>query len=111
MQKVYIGRHAEMEALRQKVERSQLELDKLGATLQQIEAYNDQLKSEIAISRRATYAGEEHVVRAEKIKKQQDVLITQLQQRLKQSTNKLALVKAQLSGLSPCFFLLELHCK
>ena len=44
----------------------QKELDALAGTLKQIEAYNEQMKSEIAVTRRATYVAEESVAKAEK---------------------------------------------
>ena len=81
---------------RLKVERFQLELDKLNGTLKQIEAYNEQMKNEIAVTRRATYVAEESVSKLEKEKKDQDVLIDNLQEQLKQSHQQLALYEAQL---------------
>lgn len=57
----------------------QRELDRLGSTLRQIEAYNESMKSEIAVTRRAAYAAEEAVQKLEKEKMQQDYLIDDLQ--------------------------------
>jgi septal ring factor EnvC (AmiA/AmiB activator) len=65
------------------VEKFQTELDKLNGTLKQIEAYNEQMKGEIAVTRRATYVAEEAVTRLEKDKKDQDYLIDTLQEQLK----------------------------
>eukprot|EP00793_Prasinoderma_coloniale_P004897 PRCOL_00000658-RA len=73
----------------------QKELDALAATLKQIEAYNEQMKSEIAVTRRATYVAEESVVKAEKEKAEQDVLIDGLQEQLKALHQRLALYEAQ----------------
>jgi hypothetical protein len=60
----------------------QRELDRLGATLRQIEAYNESMKGEIAVTRRAAYAAEEAMQKLEKEKQQQDYLIDDLQVRL-----------------------------
>ena len=57
----------------------QRELDRLGATLLQIEAYNESMKSEIAVTRRAAYAAEEAVQKLEKEKISQDYLISDVQ--------------------------------
>lgn len=44
------------------------ELDALNETIRQIEQYNEQVKSEIAISRRATYKVEQNIQELEKEK-------------------------------------------
>lgn len=54
------------------VDKYQLELDRLSATLKQIEEYNEQMKSEIAATRRAAYAAEGAVSKLEKEKMEQD---------------------------------------
>jgi DNA repair exonuclease SbcCD ATPase subunit len=53
------------------------------ATLRQIEAYNEEMKSEIAVTRRATYKAEEAVQQLEREKARQDDLIDKLQESLK----------------------------
>lgn len=73
----------------------QKELDALAGTLKQIEAYNEQMKSEIAVTRRATYVAEESVAKAEKEKQEQDLLIDGLQEELKALHQRLALYEAQ----------------
>lgn len=65
--------------LHPQAEAVQKELDKLGSTLRQIQAYNDSMKGEIAVTRRAAYAAEEAVQKLEKEKMQQDYLIDDLQ--------------------------------
>ncbi len=55
------------------VEKHQMELDRLGATLKQIETYNEEMKSEIAVTRRAAYAAEGAVQKLEKEKLHQDL--------------------------------------
>ena len=81
-----------------KVSRFQNELDKLAGTLKQIEAYNEQMKNEIAVTRRATYVAEESVVKMEKEKKEQDMLIDMLQEQMKQQHQQLSLYEAQLEA-------------
>jgi hypothetical protein len=57
----------------------QRELDRLGSNLQQVEAYNESMKSEIAVTRRAAYAAEEAMQKLEKEKQHQDYLIDDMQ--------------------------------
>lgn len=83
---------------RTKVERFQSELDKLAATLKQIEAYNEQMKSEIAVTRRAAYAAEEAAQKLEKDKLKQDFRIETLQETMKSMHQQLALYNAQLEA-------------
>ena len=58
---------------RARVEKHQMELDRLGATLKQIETYNEEMKGEIAVTRRAAYAAEGAVQQLEKEKLRQDL--------------------------------------
>lgn len=74
----------------------QSELDKLGTMLREIERHNEQMRAEIAVTRRATYAAEEAAQRIEKEKKGQDSLIDRLQETLKQHNQQIALFKAQI---------------
>eukprot|EP00775_Hariotina_reticulata_P007189 gene7189-7403_t len=80
----------------QRAEIVQRELDKLGTTLRQIEAYNESMKGDIAVTRRAAYAAEEAVQKLEKEKQHQDFLIDDLQENLKSLHQQLALYSAQL---------------
>lgn len=77
------------------VEQHQLELDRLGATLKQVEAYNEAMKGEIAVTRRAAYAAEAAVSKLEKDKLEQDFRIDELQDRLKGLQQQLQLYTAQ----------------
>jgi len=65
------------------VEKQQLELDRLAATLKQVEAYNENMKGEIAVTRRAAYAVEGAVTALEKEKMEQDFRVDTLQENLK----------------------------
>jgi hypothetical protein len=89
----------------------QRELDRLGATLRQIEAYNESMKGEIAVTRRAAYAAEEAMQKLEKEKQQQDYLIDDLQVRLQPGVvvvlaqpqkYRLARLSSRLGGGWPC---------
>ncbi|MEW5316880.1 MAG: hypothetical protein WDW38_008222 [Sanguina aurantia] len=57
---------------RGQVEKFQSELDRLSATLKQIEGYNEAMKGEIAVTRRAAYAAEEAASKQERAKMVQD---------------------------------------
>ena len=81
---------------RAKAENYQGELDQLATTLRQVEAYNEQMKSEIAVTRRATYKAEESITALESGKRQQDTLIDGLNEKLKRAQEELALTEAQL---------------
>ena len=60
------------------------------------EAYNEQMKSEIAVTRRATYVAEETVSKLEKDKKDQDLYIDSMQENLKRLHQHSQLYEAQL---------------
>lgn len=61
------------------VQDKQQKLDSLASSLKQIEKYNEQMNSEIAVKRREAYATEEAVQKLEKEKMEQDFLIDGLQ--------------------------------
>ena len=92
----YVEQQEETQGQRAKYGKYQAELDQLSATIRQVEAYNEQMKSEIAVTRRATYKAEESVVKLEAGKKAQDVIIDNLNEKLKRSQEELALNEAQL---------------
>jgi len=86
----------DMAELKTQLYKNQSELDALSATLRQVELYNEEMKSEIAVTRRATYKAEENVSSLEKEKKGQDVYIDSLNEQLKSLDEQLALYEAQL---------------
>ncbi|KAL3700429.1 hypothetical protein R1sor_018451 [Riccia sorocarpa] len=86
----------EMGKLRDKLELTRQELDDLLNSLKQVERYSQEIKGEIAVNRRKTYAAEEAMSAAEKHKKDQDHQISLMQARLKHQYEKQALVRAQL---------------
>jgi len=92
----YIEQLGQVKEHRLKHKKFQSELDQLHMTLRQVEAYNDQMKSEIAVTRRATYKAEESINSLESGKKQQDILIDSLNEQLRRAQEELALTEAQL---------------
>ena len=96
----YKQRHAVLKqsyAAKQKaLLKSQAELDTLTATMQQVEKYNEEMKSEIAITRRATYKAEASVVEAEKAKVGQDLFIDGLNGNLKGLREQAEMYRAQI---------------
>lgn len=88
-------RAAESDDRRDAVDRYQSELDALSATLRQVEAHNEKMRSEIATTRTAAYAAEEAVGKLEKAKLEQDVLIDDLQATLKKLHLEAATLDAQ----------------
>ena len=71
------------------------ELDALNETIRQIEKYNEEVKSEIAVTRRATYKVEQSMQLLEKQKESQDVYVDNLNAEIKQITEQIALFSKQ----------------
>ena len=84
-----------LEEHRRQLERNQQELRGLEETIRQVERYNEQMQSEIAVTRRATYKAEEAVKELEKEKEGQDVFIDALTQQVKGLRDTLATLEAQ----------------
>jgi coiled-coil domain-containing protein 40 len=61
-----------------------IELESLRETIKQIEAYNDEVKSEIAVTRRATYKAEQSMQQLENNKENQDLYVDSLNKQVKQ---------------------------
>ena len=96
--KEYGKKQAELSEQNKRMAKFQTELDKLNSTLQQVEKYNEQMKGEIAITRRATYKAEEQVGLLEQDKKHQDLLIEDLMRSTKQLQDKLNTYSSQLAA-------------
>ena len=94
----YEKKKVEVAAQQKRMNTFQAELDKLNSTLHQVEQYNEQMKGEIAITRRATYKTEEHVQGLEMDKKQQDMLIDDLMRSTKKLEEKLSIYESQLAA-------------
>ncbi len=95
---LYQQKHREREIIVSRREECQRELDKLNATLRQVEMYNLELKSDIMVTRRAAYGTEEQVQSLEKETKMQDFHIDRLNEQLKRATDELELYDSQLSS-------------
>ena len=81
-----------------KVDKNQVELDKVNSTIRQVQAYNEAMKDEVAVTRRATYKAEEATTQLEKEKNTQDVLIDSLNEKIREGTEQLGLYEAQLAA-------------
>jgi chromosome segregation ATPase len=71
------------------------ELDSLRETIQQIEAYNREVKSEIAVTRRATYKAEQSMQFLENDKENQDTYVDNLNKQAKQLQEQIELTEDQ----------------
>ena len=76
--------------------KTQAELGKISNTLKQLEDYNEQMKGEIANTRRTTYRAEENIGKQEKVKKEQDFLIDNLTEQKKKLNEQIVILEAQL---------------
>ena len=74
------------------------ELDALNETIRQVKAYNEEMKGEIAVTRRATYKAEENVKELESAKEGQDLYIDSLNERIKKLQGDISLSEAQLEA-------------
>jgi len=78
--------------------KAQAELDTLTATMRQVETYNEEMKSEIAITRRATYKAEASVQDLEKAKQGQDLYIDGLNENVKSLKEQAVLYESQIGA-------------
>ncbi|CAM9524464.1 unnamed protein product, partial [Ectocarpus fasciculatus] len=74
------------------------ELEAINETLRQIEEYNNEVKSEISMTRRATYKAEQSMQQLEKNKNVQDLLVDNMSKRAKQLQDQIALHTGQLDA-------------
>lgn len=72
------------------------ELEKMNETIRQIEEYNEQVKSEIAINRRAAYKVEANMAALEKDKEAQDLFVDHYNRQIKKVSEQIELVKKAL---------------
>jgi len=91
----FSGKKNQMEHLEKNLIKTQDELSKLTRTINQIEEYNTQMKSEIAVTRRTTYRAEENIGNQEKLKKKQDFLIDHLTEQKKKFNEQIIILEAQ----------------
>ena len=81
-----------------KLAKNQTDLEQLQVTLRQVSTYNDELKGEVAVTRRATYKAEEAITKLEKDKADQDIFIDTLNENLKKAQEQRALYEAQFAS-------------
>jgi len=88
----------EVQDFQKRVTKCQEELLQLSRTLKQVEEYNVQMRSEIAIKRRSTYKAEEEVIKLEKDKMDQDKLIDNLNEQVKKLSETGAILSTQMAA-------------
>ena len=71
------------------------ELDSLNETIQQIEKYNEEVKGEIALTRRSTYKAEQSMATLEKYKGEQDTYVDTLNKQVKELQEQIAVYSGQ----------------
>merc|ERR1719356_815503 len=84
---------ASVEDATKRLTKSQDELNQLNITVRQVEEYNEQMKAEIQVTRRATYKSEDHIKQQEKLKVQQDHLVDSMNEDIKRMSEQKALLE------------------
>ncbi|KAG0555537.1 hypothetical protein KC19_12G176300 [Ceratodon purpureus] len=97
-QKHWDLRSDEHKKLTQKTNETRQELDNITNTVKNVKQFNEKIRGDVALNRRATYATEEGVTAIEVLKMKQDVAIDECQERIKQISDKVAMAKAQLEA-------------
>merc|ERR1711865_358476 len=92
----YGNRKTELQEQRNKLGKYEGELDKVNLTLRQVETYNEQMRAEIAVTRRATYKAEADIQQLEEKQNWQDLYIDSQHDKIKRLEEQLALFDAQL---------------
>eukprot|EP00930_Biecheleria_cincta_P085494 TRINITY_DN74887_c0_g1_i1.p1 TRINITY_DN74887_c0_g1~~TRINITY_DN74887_c0_g1_i1.p1 ORF type:complete len:900 (+),score=289.93 TRINITY_DN74887_c0_g1_i1:43-2700(+) len=90
------GKKSEVEESTRRLAKSQDELNQLNITVRQVEEYNEQMKAEIQVTRRATYKAEDHIKQIEAVKHKQDLLIDSMNEDVKRLTEQKATLDAQI---------------
>merc|ERR1719247_2257341 len=90
--RVMMAKKKEADDANKRMQKSQDELNQLNITLRQVEEYNEQMKAEIQVTRRATYKAEDHIKHIEKVKHKQDILLDQMNQNVRRMTEQKALL-------------------
>lgn len=93
---IYNSKKEETAVLKNKVTKAQKELETLMRNYHEIEAYNVQLKSDIAVTKIETFTAEENVANLEKIKKKQDLLIDSMNEESKRLEEQKNILAAQI---------------
>ena len=79
------------------MDHAKAELEGINETIRQMEAYDQQMKSDIAVTRRETYGAEEAISKAEKAKIAQDLYIDRMSEDFKAKSEELALYESRLA--------------
>ncbi len=95
LNKVIEENDIQLEQEQRTLESNKSELDTVNVTLRQIKEYNEEMKSEIAVTRRAAYKAEENITNLESKKMTQDLLIDSLNEQVKRLHEEIALYEAQ----------------
>ncbi|CAJ1354319.1 unnamed protein product [Effrenium voratum] len=82
------GKKLEVEEATRRLAKSQDELNQLNITVRQVKEYNEQMKAEIQVTRRATYKAEDHIKQMEEVKTKQDLLIDTMNEDIKRLTER-----------------------
>lgn len=77
-------------------QKSKDELSQLNITLRSVQEYNEQMKAEINVTRRATYKSEDHIKGIEKEKCKQDLLIDGMNEDVRRMSERKVLLDAQI---------------
>lgn len=93
---VYGSKKEDVAVLKNKVQKAQKELEVLMRNYHEIETYNLQLKSDIAVTKIETFTAEENVSNLEKIKKKQDLLIDSMNEESKRLEEQKNILAAQI---------------
>mmetsp|Transcript_13022 Transcript_13022/g.26684 ORF Transcript_13022/g.26684 Transcript_13022/m.26684 type:complete len:924 (+) Transcript_13022:121-2892(+) len=96
LKELHLAEKAAYDGLRKQVVKNQSELDALNETIRQVKLYNEEMKGEIAVTRRATYKAEDNVKNLETAKKDQDLYIDSLNERIKKLQADISLSEAQI---------------
>ncbi|CAM9386456.1 unnamed protein product [Ascophyllum nodosum] len=84
------------DALQKRLVKNEAELNSLQETLRQVEMYNEEMKDEIMVTRRATYKAEEAVSNLEKDKGRQDLFIDRLMEEIKHLHGQVTVADVQI---------------
>eukprot|EP00455_Lapot_gusevi_P048339 TRINITY_DN6659_c0_g3_i1.p1 TRINITY_DN6659_c0_g3~~TRINITY_DN6659_c0_g3_i1.p1 ORF type:complete len:906 (-),score=334.81 TRINITY_DN6659_c0_g3_i1:228-2891(-) len=98
VQSMWNDKKQERETMEKKVLKAQKDLDVLNVTLKQVAEYNERMQSEIQVTKRIAYAAEDDIKKTESKKNEQDLLIDNLNEQLRQLTEQSQLYDAQLEA-------------
>jgi septal ring factor EnvC (AmiA/AmiB activator) len=95
---VFKERKEQLDVEERKLDHAKAEVEGINETIRQMEAYDAQMKSDIAVTRRETYGVEEAISKAEKAKVAQDLFIDRMSEDFKAKSEELVLYEARLAA-------------